>query len=129
MNPSAGRERVFDLSLNTVRELNRSLHRREETAAGGVWRVANPRGAHAIACGISAPVEVRIEGHAGYYCAGMNQEATVILNGKKIIDNQPILGCTGGAMTSDEMKPGPLMLQGDHTTIDYRNIVLKPVIK
>jgi len=81
MNPSAGRERVFDLSLNTVRELNRSLHRREETAAGGVWRVANPRGAHAIACGISAPVEVRIEGHAGYYCAGMNQEATVIVDG------------------------------------------------
>ena len=36
---------------------------------------------------------------------------------------------TGGALTSDEMKPGPLMLQGDHTTIDYRNIVLKPVIK
>jgi hypothetical protein len=59
----------------------------------------------------------------------VDRHVTVILNGKKIIDNQPILGVTGGAMTSDEMKPGPLMLQGDHTTIDYRNIVLKPVIK
>ena len=54
---------------------------------------------------------------------------TVILNGQKIIDNQPILGCTGGALTSDELKPGPLFLQGDHTSIDYRNIVLRPVIK
>ena len=35
----------------------------------------------------------------------------------------------GGAMTSDEFKPGPLYLQGDHTNIDYRNIVLRPVVK
>jgi hypothetical protein len=59
----------------------------------------------------------------------VDRHVTVILNGKTIIDNQPVLGCTGGAMTSDESKPGPLMLQGDHTNIDYRNVVLRPVMK
>ena len=59
----------------------------------------------------------------------VDRHATVILNGKKIIDNQPLLGCTGGAMTSDEFKPGPIYLQGDHSNIDYRNIVLRPVVK
>ena len=59
----------------------------------------------------------------------VDRHLTIILNGQKIIDNQPILGCTGGALTSDELKPGPLMLQGDHTSIDYRNIVLRPVVK
>ena len=59
----------------------------------------------------------------------VDRHVTVILNGQTIIDNQPVLGCTGGALTSDEMKPGPLMLQGDHTNIDYRNIVLRPVVK
>jgi hypothetical protein len=54
---------------------------------------------------------------------------TVKLNGKTIIDNQPVLGCTGGALTSDEFKPGPIYLQGDHTAISYRNIVLTPIIK
>jgi hypothetical protein len=54
---------------------------------------------------------------------------TVVLNGKKIIDNAPVLGCTGGALTSDEFKPGPLFLQGDHTDIDYGNIVLRPVVE
>ena len=54
---------------------------------------------------------------------------TVVLNGRTIIDNQPVLGCTGGALTSDESKPGPLYLQGDHTNIDYRNIVLRPLLK
>ncbi len=59
----------------------------------------------------------------------MDRHATVILNGKKIIDNQPLLGCTGGALWSDESRPGPIYLQGDHSLIDFRNIVLQPVLK
>jgi len=59
----------------------------------------------------------------------VDRHVTVILNGTKIIDNQPIMGCTGGAMWSDESKPGPLYLQGDHGAVSYRNIVLKPVAK
>lgn len=59
----------------------------------------------------------------------VDRHVTVILNGKKIIDNQPLLGCTGGALWSDEFRPGPIYLQGDHTSVDYRNIVLRPVIK
>ena len=59
----------------------------------------------------------------------LDRHVTVVLNGQKIIDNQPLLGCTGGALTSDELKPGPIYLQGDHTGIKYRNIVLTPVVK
>ena len=59
----------------------------------------------------------------------VDRHLTVILNGKTIIDNQTVLGCTGGAMTSDEFKPGPIFLQGDHTDVDYRNMVLRPVVK
>ena len=59
----------------------------------------------------------------------VDRHVTVILNGQKIIDNQPILGCTGGALWSDVTRPGPIYLQGDHTGIEYRNIVLKPVVK
>ena len=59
----------------------------------------------------------------------VDRHATVILNGKKVIDNQPILGCTNGALHADETIPGPLYLQGDHTAVSYRNIVLRPVVK
>ncbi|WP_395737539.1 DUF1080 domain-containing protein [Prosthecobacter sp.] len=59
----------------------------------------------------------------------VDRHLTVILNGKTIIDNAPVLGCTGGAMSSDEFKPGPIYLQGDHTNVDYRNMVLRPVVK
>lgn len=54
---------------------------------------------------------------------------TVVLNGQTLINNQPVLGCTGGALQSGESQPGPIMLQGDHTDIDYRNMILTPVKK
>ena len=53
---------------------------------------------------------------------------TVVLNGKKIIDNEPVLGVTGGAMTADEFSPGPIFLQGDHGRVLYRNMVLTPIL-
>lgn len=58
-----------------------------------------------------------------------DRHATVILNGQKIIDNQPIAGPTGGAIISDVNSAGPIFLQGDHGNVSYRNIVLTPIIK
>jgi hypothetical protein len=58
-----------------------------------------------------------------------DRHATVILNGVKIIDNQPVYGPTGGAMKSDVFSPGPIYLQGDHGKVSYRNMVLRPVVK
>ncbi len=54
---------------------------------------------------------------------------TVKLNGKTIIDNQPVKGVTGGAMTSDQFSPGPILLQGDHGKVSYRNMVLTPILE
>lgn len=58
----------------------------------------------------------------------VDRHVTVVLNGKKIIDNKPVRGCTGGALTSNEFIPGPIYLQGDHGEVSYRNIVLTPII-
>ena len=73
---------VVDLARTPLRELNQRLH----DLAGGApgprrWRVLNPNGAHAVACGLDAEIEVEIEGHVGYYCAGMNTAATVRVHG------------------------------------------------
>lgn len=59
----------------------------------------------------------------------VDRHVTVKLNGKKIIDNQPVPGPTGGALWSDPFRPGPIYLQGDHTGVAYRNIQLRPVMK
>ncbi|MBQ9741406.1 MAG: DUF1080 domain-containing protein, partial [Kiritimatiellae bacterium] len=52
---------------------------------------------------------------------------TVVLNGVKIIDNVPVVGITGGAMTANEFVNGPLYIQGDHSDADFRNMVLTPL--
>ena len=57
-----------------------------------------------------------------------DRHLTVVLNGKKIIDNQPVYGPTGGAMHADVLKSGPIYLQGDHGKVSYRNIVLTPIL-
>ncbi len=53
---------------------------------------------------------------------------TVVANGTTIIYKQEIPGVTGGALDSKEGEPGPIMMQGDHGPIEFRNIVLTPAI-
>jgi glutamate synthase domain-containing protein 3 len=73
---------IVDLATTPLRELNQRLHDLDpETPEPRVWRVVNPNGAHAVACGLDAPVDVEIVGHVGYYCAGMNKRATVRVRG------------------------------------------------
>jgi hypothetical protein len=50
---------------------------------------------------------------------------TIVHNGETIVDNQEIPGLTGGALDSREGEPGPIMIQGDHKAVEYRNLVLR----
>jgi Domain of Unknown Function (DUF1080) len=54
----------------------------------------------------------------------VGRNVTIVLNGKTIVNNQEIPGITGGALNSREGEPGPIMLQGDHEPIEYRNIII-----
>ncbi len=53
---------------------------------------------------------------------------TIVFNGETIIDRQEIPGLTGGALNSNEGEPGPIMLQGDHRAVEYRNLILIPAL-
>lgn len=54
----------------------------------------------------------------------VGRRVTVVLNGRTVIADQLIPGITGGALDSDEGAPGPLVLQGDHGLVEYRNVRL-----
>ncbi|MGH3110649.1 MAG: protein glxC, partial [Gaiellaceae bacterium] len=72
---------VVDLGTTSLRELNQRLHDLSRTPGPRAWRIVNANGAHAVACGLDADVEVEIDGHVGYYCAGMNKRAQVRVRG------------------------------------------------
>jgi methylamine---glutamate N-methyltransferase subunit B len=71
----------LDVSKLGVRGINQTLH--DGVMRRGVKhvRILNPNGAHSLAVGLREPVRVEIEGHAGYYVAGMNQLADVVVHG------------------------------------------------
>lgn len=56
----------------------------------------------------------------------IGRRVTVVLNGRSIIVDQVIPGITGGALDSNEAAPGPILLQGDHSAVEYRNIRITP---
>ena len=56
----------------------------------------------------------------------VGRRITVSLNGTEVISRREIPGITGGALDSDEGSAGPLMLQGDHGPIEFRNMVITP---
>jgi glutamate synthase domain-containing protein 3 len=72
---------TVDLAGTSLRELNGRLHALDSNTNETHWRIVNPDGVHNIACGLQLPVEIEIDGHVGYYCAGMNKEATVRIKG------------------------------------------------
>jgi glutamate synthase domain-containing protein 3 len=88
---------IVDLATTSLRELNQRLH----DADGGRWQIANPNGAHAVACGLDGPHEVEILGHVGYYCAGMNQRATVRVRGN------------AGTGVAENIMSGTLVVEGN----------------
>ena len=75
-SPATGACRL-DLAGGDLRSVNRTLHE----AAGGEFVIADPQGLHAVAAGLDAPLAVRVEGHVGYYCVGMNKQARVTVAG------------------------------------------------
>ncbi|MGI5218148.1 protein glxC [Nocardia sp. CA-290969] len=89
---------TLDLGVRTVREVNALLH---TPAAPRRVHVLSPRGAHAVACGLDDEIEVTIEGHVGYYCAGMNQRATVTVRGN------------AGTGVAENMMSGTVRITGD----------------
>jgi glutamate synthase domain-containing protein 3 len=92
---------TFDLEAQGLRALNATLHAQAGDTNQTVWEVINPKGAHAIACGLDAPIEVNVKGSTGYYCGGMNQQATVHVHG------------SAGPGTGENMMSGKIIIEGD----------------
>lgn len=55
----------------------------------------------------------------------VDHKVTVKLNGVVIVDNVTLTGPTGGALDDRVNEPGPIMLQGDHGGVSFRNIRVK----
>ena len=92
---------TFDLEARGLRELNSTLQAQKDSTNQTAWEIENPKGGHAIAVGLDAPIEVTVKGSTGYYCAGMNKQATVKVTG------------SAGPGVAENMMSGTVVIEGD----------------
>lgn len=94
--------KVFDLTAHGLRALNQALHDFKANPTNQtVWEVVNTKGAHAIAVGVDAPLDITVRGTTGYYCAGMNKQATIRIDG------------SAGPGVAENMMSGTVIVDGD----------------
>jgi glutamate synthase domain-containing protein 3 len=96
-SPVMTRNSLLDLAQMSLREVNQLLHDTDH----GDFLIRNSRGAHALACGLDGAMSVTIDGHVGYYCAGMNKHASVTVNGN------------AGTGLAENMMSGRVHVKGD----------------
>lgn len=91
---------TLDMGQQDLRSINTAL---QDVPAGAnhAFEIVNPRGAHAIAVGLDAPIDVTVRGSTGYYCAGMNQQATIMVDG------------SAGPGVAENMMSGKVVIEGD----------------
>lgn len=92
---------TYNLEADGLRGLNATLQAQSSAITEDNWEVINPKGSHAIACGLNAPINVAVKGSTGYYCAGMNQQATVHIKGSV------------GPGVAENMMSGKVIVEGD----------------
>ena len=91
----------LDLQALGLRALNEKLQKQTDETNQRDWEIINPRGSHAIAVGVDAPINVTVRGSTGYYCGGMNKQAQINVDG------------SAGPGVAENMMSGIIIIEGD----------------
>ena len=92
---------TYDLAAKGLRGLNEVLQAQSADTNQAHWDVINPKGSHAIAVGLNAPIDVTVHGSTGYYCGGMNKQANIRVKGSV------------GPGVCENMMSGKMVIEGD----------------
>ncbi|MEW6357347.1 MAG: SUMF1/EgtB/PvdO family nonheme iron enzyme [Planctomycetota bacterium] len=85
--------------------------------SGGIWGLIPPSENASKPAGEWQALAVGIKG----------KRVQVVLNGKKVIDYGELTQPTRGALDNNVDQPGPIVLQGAKSPVEFRNIRIKPL--
>ncbi|MGB3177489.1 MAG: protein GlxC [Albidovulum sp.] len=92
---------TIDVEAMGLREMNATLQAQNGSTNQTAWEVINAKGSHALAVGLDAPIDVTVKGSTGYYCGGMNKQATIRIHG------------SAGPGVAENMMSGAVIIEGD----------------
>ena len=106
----------IDLAELSVREANAQLRTLGE--AGEEVEILNPDARHHIGVGLTAPINVNVQGSAGYFCAGLTDQARFHVShnvgwgvGDNMYSGSVVVGGNAGAI------PGVATVSYTHLTL------------
>ena len=109
---------TLDLAKLTVREVNQGL--REAGKAGDHVTVLNPDARHHIGVGLTSAITVRVEGSAGYFCAGLSDQAHFEVThnvgwgvGDNMYSGSVQVGGNAGAIPGVAIRGAEIVIQGN----------------
>ncbi len=109
---------TLDLAELSVREANEQLRKLGE--AGEDVEVLNPDARHHIGVGLTAPIRVTVKGSAGYFCAGLTDQAhfTVTHNvgwgvGDNMYSGSVVVGGNAGAIPGVAIRGAEIVIKGN----------------
>jgi glutamate synthase domain-containing protein 3 len=114
--PEVGSE--IDAGASSIREVNRAI--RAALSQGASVVVRNPGAQHNLGVALLSPGYVEFAGSVGYYCAGMNDGATVEIRGSAgwgtaegMLSGTVIVNGNAGSSAGASIRGGTLVVRGD----------------
>ncbi len=118
MAPSNSNSGLYLRGRHEIQILDDAAHKKAELGGNGaIYQVSAPSEFVSRPAGQWQNAEAKIQGN----------RVSVILNGVKIQDHVAVNKATGGELDQDLDQPGPILLQGDHGAVAFRNIRIKPL--
>jgi len=109
---------TIDLSQVSVREGNEQI--RAAGAAGEDIEVINPDARHHIGVGLIHPVNVTVRGSAGYFCAGLSDTPTFVVErnvgwglGDNMYKGSVVVGGNAGAIAGVAIRGAEIVIKGN----------------
>ncbi len=109
---------TIDLAKIPVREANERI--RQYGAEGQDVEVINPDARHHIGVGLTAEINVKIRGSAGYFCAGLTDKAHFEVDnnvgwglGDNIYSGSVVVGGNAGAIAGVAIRGAELVIRGN----------------
>ncbi len=108
----------LDLAQLSVREANTRLRALGE--AGEDVEILNPDARHHIGVGLTAPVRVNVRGSAGYFCAGLTDQAHFNIShnvgwgvGDNMYSGSVVVGGNAGAIPGVAIRGAEIVIHGN----------------
>ena len=108
----------IDLAELSVREANAQLRTLDE--AGEEVEILNPDARHHIGVGLTAPINVNVQGSAGYFCAGLTDQARFHVShnvgwgvGDNMYSGSVVVGGNAGAIPGVAIRGAEIVIKGN----------------